>query len=317
MALLVMPGFEVYQAAPAAVQSADDYDDFDLLVMDSLPVSERLPDVDVLIINPLGPSVGQSAEARPVLAVGDVFTRTSIVRLEESPLLRFVEWSGVNIRAAREIDAPWARPLVEAEGGPLLLAGEKDGRRIVILTFSLQDSDLPLQIAFPIVMANIMSWLDPGGSVLEATDYDPGQAVRIGVDSDAETIVISKPDGGSWTRDAGEVALVFAETNQIGVYEIRSRDMDGERPVGRFTVNLISAIESKVAPAADIQLGSQYVATTTADDVGQRELWSVLAVLALLALMVEWWIYHRGLTLPNRDDWFELTGQRNTYDEAD
>ncbi|MGD8805312.1 MAG: BatA and WFA domain-containing protein [Chloroflexota bacterium] len=310
-ALSVLPGLDVYKAAPEVGLGAAGDGDFDLLVFDSIPMSEPLPEANMLIIDPLAPLADEGIDTRPALTSGNVFTRTSVVRLEESPLLRFVDWSGVNVRAARGVDAPWARPLVVAEGGPLLLAGEREGRRAVILTFDLQDSDLPLQIAFPIVMANIMNWLDPGGSLLDATNFAPGEPVRIGVDSGAETIVVREPDGTFWARDVGEAPLIFPETSLVGVYEISSLSAVGERPAGRFTVNLMSAVESKIAPAANIQLVSMALANPSTDSVGQRELWPLLAVLALLVLMVEWWIYHRGLRMPNRNDWFGLTRHRS------
>jgi Ca-activated chloride channel family protein len=309
-ALSVLPGLEVYKVTPEIGLDAAGDSEFDLFVVDSAPVTPFIPGAEMLIVNPTGPSSDQGVDTDIGLSVGSVFTSTNIIRLADSPLLRFVDWSGVNVRAARKVVVPWARPLVTAEGGPLLLAGERDGGRVVILTFALQESDLPMQIAFPIVMANIMGWLDPGGSLVDTINLAPGEPARIGVDSGAEAIVVRKPDGALWTHDAGEDPLLFDETNQAGVYEIRSRNADGERSAGRFAVNLMSAGESRIAPANDVQLGARSLQTPSGDDVGQRELWPWFTILALLVLMVEWWIYHRGLRLPNRDDWFEMTKRR-------
>jgi hypothetical protein len=36
----------------------------------------------------------------------------------------------------------------------------------------------------------------------------------------------------------------------------------------------------------------------TGDDYGQREFWPWLAGLALIVLVAEWWVYHRGSALP-------------------
>src|SRR6266545_4987508 len=55
-----------------------------------------------------------------------------------------------NVKIAPE---SWAHVVVDGDGGPMLLAGEKDGRRIVVLAFDLHNSDLPLQVAFPLLLS--------------------------------------------------------------------------------------------------------------------------------------------------------------------
>jgi Ca-activated chloride channel family protein len=309
-ALSVLPGLDVFKVDPAAGLATVESHRSDVIVLDSVPLPAELPDANLMIVNPLKPALGQEGGSAPLLDVAGSFTGTEIVRLEDSPLQRFVDWSGVNVRAAQNVVAPWARPLVVADDGPLLLAGEWEGRRVVILTFDLQDSDLPLQIAFPILMANIMSWLDPGRSLLGATDFGPGDPVRIAADSSAETVVVQLPDGSSWANAAAEGTLVFPETDQLGVYEVMMSGPDGERLADSFAVNLRSAGESHIAPAASVQIGLHSLDTSGEKDLGQSELWPWLALLALLILMAEWWVYQRGPRLPGRDDWVDLTRRR-------
>lgn len=315
-AMSIMPVLEVFKVSGESWLNEIGEDEYDLVVLDSIIAPRNLPNVGMLIIDPLAQATDTASPELTSLSTGEVFTNTNVIRLEDSPLLRFVDWSAVNVRSAREIDAPWARPLVEAEAGPLLLAGERGGRRTVIVTFRLQDSDLPLQIAFPIVMANIMDWLEPGGLLMDETDFAPGEPVLMGADSGAETIVVRKPNGEMWTHEADETALVFPETSQLGLYEIMARSLEGERLVGRFTVNMNSAAESKITPATAEQFGFSYLdtgaqASSDGSNVGQREFWPWFAVLALVVLMVEWWVYHQGARLPNRDDWLALTRSRN------
>jgi len=63
------------------------------------------------------------------------------------------------VAQSRQIDAPWAEPLLSARGGPLLLAGQTDNRRVAVIAFDLLQSDLPLQVDFPILVANLTAWL--------------------------------------------------------------------------------------------------------------------------------------------------------------
>ena len=65
----------------------------------------------------------------------------------------------MQIAAAEQVDAPWAQTVLAAQGGSLLLAGEPQGKRVAILTFNLLQSDLPLKVDFPILVANLSRWL--------------------------------------------------------------------------------------------------------------------------------------------------------------
>ena len=80
--------------------------------------------------------------ARSPVAIGN-FTNTAVSNITTNdPLTQYLDWSGVHILKARAVTLPtWARVLVEAEGGPLVFAGETGGRRIAVLTFDLHDSD--------------------------------------------------------------------------------------------------------------------------------------------------------------------------------
>jgi Ca-activated chloride channel homolog len=299
----VLPGLESFRAGPEALLADGEADAFDLYVLDGVPLPVPAPAADLLIINPQPAGEGQAGNSSALFNVTGVFSNTNIVRLADDPMLQFVEWDNVHVRLARLVDAPWARPLVVAEGGPLLLVGERGGHRVAILTFRLQDSDLPLQIAFPVLMANITSWLNPGRAFDVPTGLRPGDLVSITPAAGTTHVMVEKPDGISWTMEVGEglsaeQGILFAETDQPGLYSVSLRDPAGDRPAGSFAVNLFSPTESAIRPVEVIRLGQMTVETADKEDVGQRELWPWLALIAVLVLLVEWWIYHRGARWP-------------------
>jgi hypothetical protein len=296
---------EAFRATPEAELPAEDDEGFDLYIFDSTALPNPLPAADLLIINPQPTASGgeESEEAADLISVTGVFSDTNVTRLADSPLLQFVDWSNIHVRRAQLVSAPWAQPLVSAEGGPLLLIGERSGYRIAILTFRLQDSDLPLQIAFPVLMANITGWLNPGRAFDAPTGLSPGSPVNITPGAGTTHVLVEKPDGSLWTIEVGEEAIIFAETDQPGLYQVNLRDNAPGRPgvdqpAGSFAVNLFVPAESAIAPAPAIRLGQTTLETAEKEDVGQRELWPWLAVLAFIVLLVEWWVYHRGTRLP-------------------
>jgi hypothetical protein len=291
----ILPGVEAFRAPPETDLLAAGNEPFDLYVFDSVSLPAPLPAADLLLINP---QVEASGEEGNLLTVTNTFSNTTTTRLADSPLLEFVDWSGVHIRQALAVSAPWAQPLISAEGGPLLLIGEQTGQRIALLTFDLHDSDLPLQIAFPILMANLTDWLSPGQTFDASTVVQPGDPLRITPRAGTTHILVDRPDGSNWIEPAGEEPTVFEETEQIGLYTVRLRDAEGDQPGGQFAVNLFSSAESNITPAAAIRIGQTALAETGGDDVGQREFWPWLAAVAVLILALEWWVHFRGARLP-------------------
>ncbi|MDT8307455.1 MAG: VWA domain-containing protein, partial [Anaerolineae bacterium] len=291
-AFSALPGVELFVAAPGQPPDPG----FDVYVFDGVELPDPLPAAPLLIVNP-PPSTD-----RELLRVTGVFSDTAVISRAESPLLQFVDWGGVDVRAARQVVAPWARPLLTATGGPLLLAGEQEGRRVVVFPFALTDSDLPLHIAFPVLIANITSWLNPGRAFDAPAGLAPGEPVAITPGAETTAVIVEKPDGDRWLQPVEDGPVVFGETEQPGLYQVLLRDRGGDRPAGRFAVNLFQPGESRILPASSLRLGQSMVEQPAGgENVGQRELWPWLAAVAVLILFVEWWVFFRGTRLPSID----------------
>jgi hypothetical protein len=73
----------------------------------------------------------------------------------------------------------WARPVIPGpRGAPLLYVGERDGLRTAVLAFDPRQSDLPLQVAFPVLLANLTGEL-LGGSSAPVDSIRPGDPVEL------------------------------------------------------------------------------------------------------------------------------------------
>src|SRR5205823_3627148 len=85
----------------------------------------------------------------------------------EDPILSFVDLRDLNITRASRLDVSrWAKPLITAaDGTALMVAGQDGDRRVAILPFDLQQSNLWTMSAFPILMSNLVSYLAPAGVV--------------------------------------------------------------------------------------------------------------------------------------------------------
>lgn len=291
--LRLLPGMTVEAAAPGDAASLVEATPYDIIVYDGVALPAVLPAASLLVVNPQ-PSDAVQVDTLPgdTIQVGAVFTNTATTRLADNPLLQFVEWEGVSIQAARAVEASWLSPIIEAQGGPLLLAGERDGRRTVVLPFDLSASDLPLRIAFPVIMANITGWLSPGQS-LSREALAPGEPVSITPDIAATRIEIAGPNGIEWSADLdGNVPPPYV-AGAPGLYTLRQVGQSGEQLSSeQFAVSFQAFGESAITPMPTVRLGQDNSNALGTELAGQRELWPWLLGAGLLLLLLEWWFSH-------------------------
>jgi hypothetical protein len=194
--------------------------------------------------------------------------------------------------------------VVDGDGGPMLLAGEKDGRRIVVLAFDLHDSDLPLQVAFPLLLSNIVGYLAPG-SRAEAAQLAPGQPLAFQVDPSITAVRLTRPDGQVLPLDIKDGQAIYADTDTLGAYVVEQFLGDKLIARQRFAVNLFSKEESTIAPQTElkIQQTSGLQQATAGERVGRQEFWRWLAAIALVVLVIEWLVYQRNGIAYLRQRW--------------
>jgi Ca-activated chloride channel family protein len=220
------------------------------------------------------------------------------------PLLAYVDLAEVNVlEAVRMPLPPWARALVmgdvPGDSAPLLLAGNVDGRRVAVLAFDLHRSDLPLQVAFPLLLANLTGWLAPGSGSDLPPQVSPASAVTLSLPPEAESATVTRPDGTAARLLPESGRVVFADTSQLGVYRVTwggagQNEESGTAPAS-FAVNLFSPQESDVRPAETLPLlGVGEEEAAQRPQQARREWWRPLALAALALLTAEWLVYQRA-----------------------
>jgi hypothetical protein len=216
----------------------------------------------------------------------------------DDPRMTFVDFSTVNLLKFRQVVASWAESLISVDGGALLLAGETGARQVAILTFDLRDSDLPLQIQWPILMSSLMNWYSPQNLINAPNGLRVGDSLAITPQADSDAARVTLPDGASRTLTYAGSPLAFADTALPGLYMVEGLMNGAATQTATFAVNLFDPNESSIAPQATLTLGDTVVPQAVEAEIGQREYWTYLALLGLIVLLIEWYAYHRRLRAP-------------------
>ena len=250
---------------------------FDLVIFDRV-AAPALKQGNFILINTVSPSVPLDLRGR---------TQNPRVAL---PLAKHALTAGLSLGDLRISEALRLRALgqgvVLARDGadnPLLYVLEQGKLRLVLVAFDLMASDLPLRIAFPILVHNLLEWFHP-----ERLEF-PGEAVKAGdpftlaLARGDDSVEITLPSGKKETLSTTSSRLLFAETLQTGIYSFKTAGR-----AGRFAVNLCDEDESQIVPRAQLTSGpGKSVEAAHESESGAFSLWPALLVAVLLLLAVE------------------------------
>jgi hypothetical protein len=165
---------------------------------------------------------------------------------------------------------------------------------VVVLPFDLRQTNLPLTPAFPILMLNIMGYLEPPGQV-DTRDLRPGDLVTISPLPQTDEVSVRKPDGTTVGFKVAGAPLRFEQTAQPGIYTATQNVTNVAVSQEIFAVNPSNERESDVRPRPLMLAGGQTLGAPLAGALVwvQREFWHFLIPPALLLLLFEWWWFHR------------------------
>ena len=264
-ALRVDPGVDLSMLTPTQFQEQHETIRPDVFIFDRF-------EPDPL---PGGPSILFGPPGSEVIEGPDVAGRDT-----GHPLLQFVSLEDLFVDRAWRVDQPDAQIVLGTEKAPLILAAEEPTRWVAV-TFDLDDSNFPLQSGFPVFLSNALTW----------TTGEP-----LALKRSLGTVDIPLPNPTITDLEGKEIPgrplmgkTVF-EASEPGLYTA----VQGNRRL-RVAVNLtdrrISDVNRSTLPRQDTRPTSQVTAG------GTGELWVFLLGAAILLLVLEWWTYHRRITI--------------------
>lgn len=203
------------------------------------------------------------------------------------PVLDGVDLSEVVIAEAQATESITWLPLASSGSTPLILLGEVNGHRVVYTTFDLVHSNLPVQVAFPILGANLLQWL--GGGEAGSVSTEPAGAPISLVTPTGSRARVTLPGGE--LREVASDAGSFLDTDQPGIYRVEYVDESGTVTPGQVAVRRFVTTESS-GPAREISVAAGPGGEgEEAFLIREWAPWVIAAALALMAF--EWWVAHQ------------------------
>ncbi|MEO6787652.1 MAG: BatA and WFA domain-containing protein [Chthoniobacteraceae bacterium] len=210
------------------------------------------------------------------------------------PTTRLASLQNVTILHAQPLALPaphdgwtFSAPLRSAEH-PLLITGERGRQRIAALAFDVLDSDLPLRVAFPLLIHGTLEWLS-GSRTESAPSLAAGEVLPLPSGVSVAPVPLTAPPG---PRDVQSQPAVtgFFQPLRNGFYRVTDADSQSW-----LAVNTFSTAESDLRGSSGKPTPVSALPTSLAALHGWPP-WQWLALAAFALLTAEWCLFHRRKT---------------------
>lgn len=196
--------------------------------------------------------------------------------------------------------------LIEAVSGePLYVRFPRSQGDAVVLTIDLNQGDLPLRTAFPILLTNLLTWFSGDAELPPTVTAGTAMPVQVPAVMTAAESSLARPL--RLTAPSGKVEFVSLENStavlpplaETGIWtlqagsEVADSNSNSEAAVSEAPVliacNLANAEESRLKPQSE----SSPPLSSTVTRSGGKPLWFYAALIAVLLLITEWFLFQR------------------------
>lgn len=218
-----------------------------------------------------------------------------LANVEKNPLTEYMENSQFVVSKIKDINMPsWGEPIFKIENKIAAFYGELKGRKVVTLAFAMENSDLPLNVEFPIFINNLMEYFF-SGDINFKKGYVCGDELEIKPLPNSKEINIKTPWNTYEKLAASYPVKSYDNTIKRGIYRISENKDNGEKREGAIAVNFPVNIESDISKNIKNESTtlSKNNMKTSIINGGFSFQW-VLISLAILFLMFEWIYYNKN-----------------------
>src|SRR5262249_33088489 len=156
--------------------------------------------------------------------------------------------------------------------------------------FDVRRSDLPMRVAFPVLLVGALDWFAGDEGNLLGT-YRTGRPWQVPSPGGAEVTLVDPTGAAARAPVGGDGAATFFG-RRVGFHAVRA-----EGGQATIAANLTDPAESDIAPRALVIAGKPAAAPDLGGSGPRRQIWAWLVVAALLLTLAEWVSYQRRWTI--------------------
>jgi hypothetical protein len=277
------------------------------------------PRAHAIYLDPRGPGSPVKVEAELKNPGFDKIER-------KHPIVRWTALDDVNVaRGHKLVPGPGDKIVGNSAEGAILVTGQRGGYKFVALGFDPRDSDLPLRVAWPLLLLNSVNFFTDEDSQY-ISSFRTGDVWRVPVVTQTGQAKLRMPSGSELVVPVHEGRAVYLGEH-AGFYELSGAE--GQDPTkgleapadpgaapkdtpppppgappganatnAAFAANLLDAEESSIEAAKELVVDGKKAGTLSGFQIGvRREIWIYLLIAALLLTAIEWITYHRRITV--------------------
>lgn len=251
---------------------------FDIYIYEHTMPAALPKDGIVILADPDLPPYSSGFRLGTVANIGE----TTLSSDGAHPVLNRVTAENITItRYTRITSYDGYTPILYCNNDPVMMVKNEDGQKIAVMSFSLNYSNLPVLMEFPLMMYNLIEYFSPS----TFTEYVFDVNDEITLNSRTDMLEISTPDGSGTLTDFPTSLPLTAP----GAYTVIQNDMSGDELAESFFVRIPHS-ESDISSTEDT-LPNPYYFTDAASEARDPILYIALAL--VLLLLAEWWLHQR------------------------
>lgn len=273
-----------------SVRNIDQKKKYDLIIYDGMMPERWIAEEDVVLFRPKS-HLKMDGEQ---IVTREKTIKNCRVRIKNTEVTEDLEDASFSVRETGIFQVPeWAYSFLAADQKSAGYFGRRQGRMIAVLGFDLHDSDLPLQIEFPILMHQLLNQSVEAG-ILMQNSYKPGESVEV-ICKDGDRVMVQTPEGEEMEPEVGGGRAVVTDTSRSGIYHVTVKGKDREKTLV-FQV-MFPEEESSLNHSITVQSGEKHLSAKqdAGDLYGTLSLKKPLLIILLIILTIEWIVYRRRL----------------------
>jgi Ca-activated chloride channel homolog len=269
---------------------------FDVTIFDNVSPPVAQASGGLLYINPTGENLPFGVEKE--VTDNDPNNRLGFDEVDaKNPLVRYLSLGEINVSRAHPLKPDKEDKVVgkSYRHGPLLIQGRRPGNKFVAIGFDIRDSDLPLRIAWPVLLLNtINDFVEEDTSYLSS--FRTGTVWNIPAPSSADSGTLEMPDGSKRKVPIKDGRAVFLGQN-AGFYKLTT-GIPGAEETSMFAANLADLAESNITARQELTIDGKPAGPVSEFKIGvRREIWVYLLIAVIIVTAIEWATYHRRVTV--------------------